>query len=154
MRKWSFSYLAQANLPETSSFLPVINSWFDAARSYGEAESFLSGWLQARGLHGKVTVSSKWGYTYTADFQVCCAIIQAIYVHICVKTSSDQQEYPISAEIKATRSPHNQCIVLESLYLTHIISNFEPIPSCAMWWMTSMRSHSTLIVYVWLSLTT
>ncbi|MEW5298470.1 MAG: hypothetical protein WDW38_000794 [Sanguina aurantia] len=44
--------------------------WFDTARSYGEAEAFLSGWLQARGLHGKVTVSSKWGYTYTANFQV------------------------------------------------------------------------------------
>jgi aryl-alcohol dehydrogenase-like predicted oxidoreductase len=44
---------------------------FDAARSYGRAEDFLGSWLEARGLEpGAVTVSSKWGYTYTADWQV------------------------------------------------------------------------------------
>ncbi len=44
---------------------------FDAARSYGRAEEFLGSWLDARGLApGAVTVSSKWGYTYTADWQV------------------------------------------------------------------------------------
>jgi len=44
---------------------------FDVARSYGRAEEFLSAWLQSRrpdpaGLY----VGSKWGYTYTADWQV------------------------------------------------------------------------------------
>jgi aryl-alcohol dehydrogenase-like predicted oxidoreductase len=44
---------------------------FDAARSYGRAEEFLACWLEVRGLEpGAVTVSSKWGYTYTADWQV------------------------------------------------------------------------------------
>ena len=44
---------------------------FDAARSYGRAEEFLGQWLRARELEpGSVTVSSKWGYTYTADWQV------------------------------------------------------------------------------------
>ena len=44
---------------------------FDAARSYGRAEEFLASWLEARGiLPGAVTVSSKWGYTYTAGWQV------------------------------------------------------------------------------------
>jgi aryl-alcohol dehydrogenase-like predicted oxidoreductase len=44
---------------------------FDAARSYGRAEEFLGQWLHARSLApGAVTVSSKWGYTYTADWQV------------------------------------------------------------------------------------
>jgi aryl-alcohol dehydrogenase-like predicted oxidoreductase len=44
--------------------------YFDAARSYGEAERFLSGWLSRRGLkRGEVTVGSKWGYTYTADWR-------------------------------------------------------------------------------------
>jgi aryl-alcohol dehydrogenase-like predicted oxidoreductase len=44
---------------------------FDAARSYGRAEEFLGGWLQARSFApGAVTVSSKWGYTYTANWQV------------------------------------------------------------------------------------
>ena len=45
--------------------------WFDAARSYGLAERFLAGWLADRGIgRDTVTVSSKWGYTYTADWQV------------------------------------------------------------------------------------
>jgi aryl-alcohol dehydrogenase-like predicted oxidoreductase len=45
--------------------------YFDAARSYGKAEAFLSSWLEARGLKaGEVTVASKWGYTYTADWRV------------------------------------------------------------------------------------
>jgi aryl-alcohol dehydrogenase-like predicted oxidoreductase len=45
--------------------------YFDAARSYGRAELFLASWLQSRGLKpGDVTISSKWGYTYTAGWQV------------------------------------------------------------------------------------
>lgn len=45
--------------------------WFDAARSYGRAEAFLAGWLRDRGIApGEVTVSSKWGYTYTAGWEV------------------------------------------------------------------------------------
>jgi aryl-alcohol dehydrogenase-like predicted oxidoreductase len=44
---------------------------FDAARSYGRAEAFLASWLARRGLGpGDVEVSSKWGYTYTADWRV------------------------------------------------------------------------------------
>jgi aryl-alcohol dehydrogenase-like predicted oxidoreductase len=45
--------------------------YFDAARSYGRAEDFLAAWLDARGLApGAVFVASKWGYTYTAGWQV------------------------------------------------------------------------------------
>jgi aryl-alcohol dehydrogenase-like predicted oxidoreductase len=45
--------------------------WFDAARSYGLAEQFLAGWLRRRGIGPEqVTVSSKWGYTYTAGWEV------------------------------------------------------------------------------------
>jgi aryl-alcohol dehydrogenase-like predicted oxidoreductase len=45
--------------------------WFDAARSYGRAEQFLARWLTTRGIGpGQVVVSSKWGYTYTADWVV------------------------------------------------------------------------------------
>lgn len=45
--------------------------WFDAARSYGLAELFLGGWLTDRGITpADVTVSSKWGYTYTAAWRV------------------------------------------------------------------------------------
>jgi len=44
--------------------------YFDAARSYGRAEAFLASWLSERGLGREdVTVGSKWGYTYTADWR-------------------------------------------------------------------------------------
>ncbi len=45
--------------------------YFDAARSYGRAEAFLASWLNSRGIdQAEVTVGSKWGYTYTAGWQV------------------------------------------------------------------------------------
>jgi aryl-alcohol dehydrogenase-like predicted oxidoreductase len=45
--------------------------YFDAARSYGRAEAFLASWLTSRHINpASVTVGSKWGYTYTADWQV------------------------------------------------------------------------------------
>jgi aryl-alcohol dehydrogenase-like predicted oxidoreductase len=45
--------------------------YFDAARSYGRGEAFLASWLARRGLGAAgVTVGSKWGYTYTADWRV------------------------------------------------------------------------------------
>ncbi len=45
--------------------------YFDVARSYGRAEQFLATWLQDRQIApDMVTVGSKWGYTYTADWQI------------------------------------------------------------------------------------
>jgi aryl-alcohol dehydrogenase-like predicted oxidoreductase len=45
--------------------------YFDAARSYGRAEQFLGTWLEARQLSpASIAVGSKWGYTYTAAWQV------------------------------------------------------------------------------------
>lgn len=45
--------------------------YYDAARSYGRAEHFLSSWLHSRGISPQdVTVGSKWGYTYTANWRV------------------------------------------------------------------------------------
>jgi aryl-alcohol dehydrogenase-like predicted oxidoreductase len=41
--------------------------YYDAARSYGRGEAFLASWLPG---HDDVTVGSKWGYTYTADWRV------------------------------------------------------------------------------------
>jgi aryl-alcohol dehydrogenase-like predicted oxidoreductase len=41
--------------------------YFDAARSYGKAEQFLSSWM---GDKKDITIGSKWGYTYTADWKV------------------------------------------------------------------------------------
>src|SRR3954447_22853689 len=42
---------------------------FDTARSYGRGEEFLGEWLRSRQPDG-VTVSSKWGYVYTAGWEV------------------------------------------------------------------------------------
>ena len=45
--------------------------YFDAARSYGKAEAFLSSWLQKKQIkEDAVVIGSKWGYTYTADWKV------------------------------------------------------------------------------------
>src|SRR5207302_3299747 len=45
--------------------------YVDAARSYGFAERFLASWLRQRALPPKrVTVGSKWGYTYVGNWQV------------------------------------------------------------------------------------
>lgn len=44
--------------------------YFDSARSYGRAEAFLSSWLEANNPPtDAVTIGSKWGYTYTADWR-------------------------------------------------------------------------------------
>eukprot|EP00933_Yihiella_yeosuensis_P070927 TRINITY_DN79096_c0_g1_i1.p1 TRINITY_DN79096_c0_g1~~TRINITY_DN79096_c0_g1_i1.p1 ORF type:complete len:330 (-),score=69.22 TRINITY_DN79096_c0_g1_i1:108-1097(-) len=45
--------------------------YFDCARSYGRSEEFLAGWLKARSIQRhQVAVGSKWGYRYTADWQI------------------------------------------------------------------------------------
>ena len=45
--------------------------YFDTARSYGGGEEFLGRWLYAqRVTDPTVTVSSKWGYKYVADWRV------------------------------------------------------------------------------------
>jgi Aldo/keto reductase family len=45
--------------------------WLDCARSYGLAEQFVGDYLDNNNIDPKdVYVSSKWGYTYVADWQV------------------------------------------------------------------------------------
>jgi aryl-alcohol dehydrogenase-like predicted oxidoreductase len=45
--------------------------YVDCARSYGRAEAFLASWLDARGHDADaITIGSKWGYTYTADWRI------------------------------------------------------------------------------------
>jgi len=49
--------------------------YFDVARSYGRAEEFLARWLAARTIAPEtVSVGSKWGYRYTADWKVEAAV--------------------------------------------------------------------------------
>jgi aryl-alcohol dehydrogenase-like predicted oxidoreductase len=45
--------------------------YFDVARSYGRGEKFLGSWMKSRSIwQSTVTVGSKWGYTYTADWKI------------------------------------------------------------------------------------
>jgi aryl-alcohol dehydrogenase-like predicted oxidoreductase len=45
--------------------------YFDTARSYGLAEQFLSSWLKSHPIpRDTPTVGSKWGYTYTGEWQM------------------------------------------------------------------------------------
>jgi aryl-alcohol dehydrogenase-like predicted oxidoreductase len=49
--------------------------YFDVARSYGRAEDFLATWLSRNpGVTNEVTIGSKWGYAYTADWQINAAV--------------------------------------------------------------------------------
>ena len=45
--------------------------YFDVARSYGRGEQFLGSWIRSRSIsRSAVTVGSKWGYTYMADWKI------------------------------------------------------------------------------------
>jgi aryl-alcohol dehydrogenase-like predicted oxidoreductase len=56
-------------------------TYFDAARSYGRAEAFLARWLDTRHVRpSEAVVGSKWGYVYTADWNVD-AEVHEVKVH-------------------------------------------------------------------------
>lgn len=49
--------------------------YFDAAQSYGRAEEFLGSWLKKHHIEKEeVVAGSKWGYTYTAGWNVQAAV--------------------------------------------------------------------------------
>ena len=49
--------------------------YFDAARSYGLAETFLASWLRMRRVApGAATIGSKWGYRYTGNWKPDAAV--------------------------------------------------------------------------------
>jgi aryl-alcohol dehydrogenase-like predicted oxidoreductase len=61
----------QANLVMDSLFQNSEIPWFDCARSYGLSEKFVGEYLKKNNVSPeKVYVSSKWGYTYVADWKV------------------------------------------------------------------------------------
>jgi aryl-alcohol dehydrogenase-like predicted oxidoreductase len=53
--------------------------YIDAARSYGQAEAFLASWLDRTGH--QVEIGSKWGYTYTGDWQVGPDVVHEVKDH-------------------------------------------------------------------------
>ena len=66
--------------------------YFDAARSYGLAEQFLADWLRQRAIAPQlVSVGSKWGYTYTADWQVQ-ADVHEVKEHSLIRFTTQVEE--------------------------------------------------------------
>lgn len=69
----AYDYVVEAMERRTHRMLDLAYDngirYFDAARSYGRAERFLLSWLKAK-APDDVTVASKWGYTYTAEWEV------------------------------------------------------------------------------------
>ena len=56
-----------ANVTGKKKYIP----WLDCARSYGLSEKFVGEYLRSNNiLPEDVYVSSKWGYTYVADWKV------------------------------------------------------------------------------------
>ena len=66
--------------------------YFDTARSYGLAERFLATWLKTLKPGSKgLTVGSKWGYTYTADWRAD-ATVHEIKDHSLVQLQTQWRE--------------------------------------------------------------
>lgn len=64
---------SQANsvMDKLFSISPPGLPWFDCARSYGLSEKFVGDYLRSNKVApDEVYVSSKWGYTYVADWNV------------------------------------------------------------------------------------
>ena len=86
--------------------------YFDVARSYGHGELFLGRWLRDRGIDpDAVTVGSKWGYTYTADWQVD-ADVHEVKDH---SLATFERQWP---ETKAALGPHLDLYQIHSATLS------------------------------------
>ncbi|MFC5289803.1 aldo/keto reductase [Actinokineospora guangxiensis] len=83
----------------------------DAARSYGLAEEFLSGWLADRGPEG-VSVSSKWGYAYVGQWRVDAPVHEA-------------KEH--SAERFLTQWAQTRALLEVDLYQVHSLTADSPL---------------------------
>jgi len=70
----NFDYNLNAMKAQTAKVLQCAYSlgirYFDVARSYGRGEEFLSHWIQTKAGKKDIIVGSKWGYSYTAGWQV------------------------------------------------------------------------------------
>lgn len=69
----AYDYVVEAMERRTHRMLDLAYEegvrYFDTARSYGRGEQFLQSWLVENDVKD-VVVGSKWGYTYTADWEV------------------------------------------------------------------------------------
>src|SRR5439155_23656902 len=65
----SVDHLRRATFDVLDAALAAGVRYVDVARSYGRAEEFLAEWLPERTLAPRaVTLGTKWGYVYTANW--------------------------------------------------------------------------------------
>ncbi|WP_371502417.1 aldo/keto reductase [Kitasatospora sp. NBC_00374] len=89
--------------------------YFDTARSYGRAEEFLAEWLAARpDAAADSTVGSKWGYTYTADWQTSGVPVHEVKEHSAAV---------FDRQIKETRALLDRRL---DVYLVHSVTPDSP----------------------------
>jgi len=73
----AYDYVVEAMEGRTHRMLDLAYEqgvrYFDVARSYGRAEQFLRSWLEQRDA-SDIIVGSKWGYVYTAGWQVAADV--------------------------------------------------------------------------------
>ena len=81
--------------------------YFDAARSYGYAERFLTSWLRQRALPpNAITVGSKWGYTYVGDWQVDAGVHEV----------KDHSLAALQRQIEESRALLGECLDLYQIH--------------------------------------
>jgi len=84
--------------------------YIDAARSYGRAEDFLASWLRKRAIEpGEITVSSKWGYTYTAGWSTTA-------------TQHEVKEHSLAAYLRQLHESIERLGPYLSLYQIHSVT--------------------------------
>ena len=84
--------------------------YVDAARSYGRAEDFLASWLRKRAIEpGEITVASKWGYTYTADWSTSA-------------TQHEVKEHSLAAYLRQLHESIERLGPYLSLYQIHSVT--------------------------------
>ena len=94
--------------------------YFDTAQSYGNGELFLKDWISRNDLkENDLTVGSKWGYTYTANWKPK-AKIHEVKDH---SHSTLARQYPIS---RRRLSPHLKIYQIHSAtFESGVLRNFD-----------------------------
>jgi aryl-alcohol dehydrogenase-like predicted oxidoreductase len=84
--------------------------YIDAARSYGRAEDFVASWLRKRAIKpGEISVASKWGYTYTADWSTSA-------------TQHEVKEHSLAAYLRQLHESIERLGPYLSLYQIHSVT--------------------------------
>jgi aryl-alcohol dehydrogenase-like predicted oxidoreductase len=84
--------------------------YIDAARSYGRAEDFVASWLRKRAIEpGEITLASKWGYTYTADWSTSA-------------TQHEVKEHSLAAYLRQLHESIERLGPYLSLYQIHSVT--------------------------------